>query len=159
MNYLFVKDDILSDPDGYVKEIYSNKFVDVPDGDKAFKNIQPREDDEFSKVVMEYFGAKFDIAHNFVRMSPYGQEEPNYIHSDEMMGDLTVILYLSKVHPENDGTTMYDSDDKPSCVVYSKYNRMLCFTSQVRHSRNIFENFGEGESSRLVQVIFLKRKL
>jgi len=53
---------------------------------------------------------------------------------------------------------MYDSDDKPSCVVYSKYNRMLCFTSQVRHSRNIFENFGEGESSRLIQVIFLKRK-
>ena len=88
MNYLFVKDDILSDPDSYVKEIYSNKFVDVPDGDKAFKNIQPREDDEFSKVVMEYFGSKFDIAHNFVRMSPYGQEEPNYIHSDEMMGGL-----------------------------------------------------------------------
>jgi hypothetical protein len=158
MNYLFTKDDVLSDPDAYVKEIYCGDFVDVPDGDKTFKNIQPRKDDEFSKVVMEYFGSKFDIAYNFVRMSPYGQEEPNYIHSDEMMGDLTVILYLSKEHPDNDGTTMYDSDDKPSCVVYSKYNRMLSFTSHVRHSRNIFENFGEGQSSRLIQVIFLKRK-
>jgi hypothetical protein len=158
MNYFFTEDNILLDPDQYVKEIYSNKFVDVPDGDKTFKNIQPREDDEFSKVVMEYFGSKFDIAYNFVRMSPYGQEEPNYIHSDEMMGDLTVILYLSKVHPENDGTTMYDSDRRPSCVVYSKYNRMLCFTSKVEHSRNIFENFGEGHFSRLIQVIFLKRK-
>jgi hypothetical protein len=158
MNYLFTKDNVLSDPDAYVKEIYCGEFVDVPDGDKKFKNIQPRKDDEFSKVVMEYFGSKFDIAYNFVRMSPYGQEEPNYIHSDEMMGDLTVILYLSKEHPDNDGTTMYDSDEKPSCVVYSKYNRMLSFTSHVRHSRNIFENFGEGQSSRLIQVIFLKRK-
>lgn len=158
MNYLFTKDDVLSDPDAYVKEIYCGEFVDVPDGDKTFKNIQPRKDDEFSKIVMEYFGSKFDIAYNFVRMSPYGQEEPNYIHSDEMMGDLTVILYLSKEHPDNDGTTMYDSDEKPSCVVYSKYNRMLSFTSHVRHSRNIFENFGEGQSSRLIQVIFLKRK-
>jgi hypothetical protein len=158
MNYFFTEDNVLLDPDQYVKEIYSNKFVDVPDGEKTFKNIQPREDDEFSKVVMGYFGSKFDIAYNFVRMSPYGQEEPNYIHSDEMMGDLTVILYLSKVHPENDGTTMYDSDRRPSCVVYSKYNRMLCFTSKVEHSRNIFENFGEGHSSRLIQVIFLKRK-
>jgi hypothetical protein len=158
MNYLFTKDNVLSDPDAYVKDIYCGEFVDVPDGDKAFKNIQPRKDDEFSKVVMEYFGSKFDIAYNFVRMSPYGQEEPNYIHSDEMMGDLTVILYLSKEHPDNDGTTMYDSEEKPSCVVYSKYNRMLSFTSHVRHSRNIFENFGEGESSRLIQVIFLKRK-
>jgi hypothetical protein len=158
MNYLFTKDDVLSDPDAYVKEIYCGEFVDVPDGDKTFKNIQPRKDDEFSKIVMEYFGSKFDIAYNFVRMSPYGQEEPNYIHSDEMMGDLTVILYLSKEHPENDGTTMYDLDEKPSCVVYSKYNRMLSFTSHVRHSRNIFENFGEGQSSRLIQVIFLKRK-
>jgi hypothetical protein len=158
MNYLFTKDDVLSDPDAYVKEIYCGDFVDVPDGDKTFKNIQPRKDDEFSKIVMEYFGSKFDIAYNFVRMSPYGQEEPNYIHTDEMMGDLTVILYLSKEHPDNDGTTMYDSDEKPSCVVYSKYNRMLSFTSHVRHSRNIFENFGEGQSSRLIQVIFLKRK-
>jgi hypothetical protein len=158
MNYLFTKDDVLSDPDAYVKDIYCGEFVDVPDGDKTFKNIQPRKDDEFSKIVMEYFGSKFDIAYNFVRMSPYGQEEPNYIHSDEMMGDLTVILYLSKEHPDNDGTTMYDSDEKPSCVVYSKYNRMLSFTSHVRHSRNIFENFGEGQSSRLIQVIFLKRK-
>lgn len=158
MNYLFTKDDVLSDPDAYVKEIYCGEFVDVPDGDKTFKNIQPRKDDEFSKIVMDYFGSKFDIAYNFVRMSPYGQEEPNYIHSDEMMGDLTVILYLSKEHPDNDGTTMYDSDEKPSCVVYSKYNRMLSFTSHVRHSRNIFENFGEGQSSRLIQVIFLKRK-
>jgi len=158
MNYLFTKDNVLSDPDAYVKDIYCGEFVDVPDGDKTFKNIQPRKDDEFSKIVMEYFGSKFDIAYNFVRMSPYGQEEPNYIHSDEMMGDLTVILYLSKEHPDNDGTTMYDSEEKPSCVVYSKYNRMLSFTSHVRHSRNIFENFGEGESSRLIQVIFLKRK-
>jgi hypothetical protein len=42
MNYLFTKDNVLSDPDAYVKEIYCGEFVDVPDGDKTFKNIQPR---------------------------------------------------------------------------------------------------------------------
>jgi len=42
--------------------------------------------------------------------------------------------------------------------VYSKFNRMIAFNSDSLHSRNLFENFGEGESARLIQVAFLKYK-
>ncbi len=73
-----------------------------------------------------------------------------------MMGDVTAILYLSKDHPKEDGTTIYDQDGERSCVLYSKFNRMVVFDSELAHSRNIFENFGKGDESRLIQVAFLK---
>jgi len=63
---------------------------------------------------------------------------------------------LSKEHPEQDGTTIYDSENQKTCTFYAKYNRMVVFDSKLPHSRNIFENFGSGESARLVQVAFLK---
>jgi len=37
--------------------------------------------------------------YNFIRQSPFRQEEPNFIHTDEMMGDITCILYLNQFHP------------------------------------------------------------
>jgi hypothetical protein len=36
---------------------------------------------------------------------------------------------------------------------------MVAFDSDCPHSRNIFENFGEGDEARLVQVIFLEQKI
>jgi hypothetical protein len=75
-----------------------------------------------------------------------------------MMGDLTCILYLNEESPSEDGTTIYDEEKKPLIRVYSKFNRMVAFESQLLHSRNIFENFGEEESARLIQVAFLKSK-
>jgi hypothetical protein len=35
---------------------------------------------------------------------------------------------------------------------------MIAFNSDALHSRNLFQNFGEGQTARLVQVIFLKAK-
>ena len=91
-------------------------------------------------------------------MSPYNQEEPNFIHRDDMMGDMTCILYLNKQKPALDGTTIYDENRNPIFVAYSKFNRMIAFESKYLHSRNIYKNFGEGRHSRLIQVIFLKKK-
>ena len=156
MNFLLF-DNVLFDPDEYVADILNNDFVDVYDGTNIFKNIQPRDyDDEFAQSVMELVGHNYDVAWNFVRRSPEGQPEPNFIHTDEMRGDITAILYLSKEHPEQDGTTIYDSENQKTCTFYAKYNRMVVFDSKLPHSRNIFENFGSGESARLVQVAFLK---
>jgi hypothetical protein len=150
-------DNIILDPKSYVKSIHSGIFIDVPDGDKFFKNIQPRNhDDEFALFVKDLF-PDYEINHNFVRKSPYNQEEPNFIHKDDMMGDMTCILYLNEHKPLGDGTTIYDEDNNPICVLYSKFNRMIVFNADALHSRNIYENFGEGEHSRLIQVIFLKR--
>jgi hypothetical protein len=151
-------DNIIIDPDNYIKDILSNNFCDVHDGEHVFNGIQQRGDDEFSAYVLSLFHG-YEVTFNFIRKSCIGQEEPNYIHSDEMMGDITAILYLSKEHPSDDGTTMYDDERKPLARIFSKFNRMVAFDSSILHSRNIFENFGEEDKSRLIQVIFLKHIL
>jgi hypothetical protein len=157
MNFVIL-DNVLIDPDLYVKDIHVGGFTDVQDGSKTFKNIQPRpHHDMFARIVMAYLGPKYAVTFNFIRKSPQGQEEPNFIHTDDMMGDITAILYLSKEHPKEDGTTIYDDQGERSCVFYSKYNRMIIFDSELAHSRNIFDNFGDDKSARLVQVVFLKK--
>lgn len=157
MNFI-IFDDVLIDPDEYVRDIHNTEFIDIYDGQNTFQNIQPRDyDDEFAQSVLELLGDGYSVVWNFVRMSPAGQEEPNFIHTDEMMGDITAILYLSKEHPEDDGTTIYNSDGSSACTFYAKYNRLVIFESKLPHSRNIFENFGQNESARLVQVAFLKQ--
>lgn len=151
-------DHVLKNPQDYVSEIYTYGFQDVADGQQIFRNIQPRgNNDDFAKFVSELF-PDYTIELNFVRRSPLNQEEPNFIHSDEMMGDIVCILYLNEMAPFEDGTTIYDEDKNPLTVIYSKFNRMIAFDSYVFHSRNIFENFGYEESARLIQVIFLKYK-
>ena len=155
---LITFDNIIKDPLSYVEDIHLHGFQDVADGEYTFKNIQPRDkNDEFAKYVSELFiGYKVDL--NFVRKSPLNQEEPNFVHTDEMMGDITCLLYLNEQAPEDDGTTIYDEDKKPLLTMYSKFNRMIAFDSNAPHSRNLFKNFGEGQTARLVQVIFLKLK-
>lgn len=158
MNFVIL-DNVLIDPEKYVKDIHSGEFIDFADGDKVFKNIQPRSNtDMFARIAMAYLGPDFYVALNFVRKSPENQIEPNFIHTDEMMGDVTAILYLSKDHPKEDGTTIYDENGDKSCVFYSRYNRMIIFDSELPHSRNILENFGKDEGARLIQVAFLKGK-
>jgi hypothetical protein len=130
----------------------------VEDGEHVFRNIQPRDaNDEFAEYVTNlFFGYK--VAFNFIRKSPLGQKEPNFIHTDEMMGDITCLLYLNHFEPDGNGTTIYDENHCKLFTMYSKFNRMVAFDSKSPHSRNIYDNFGEGEYARLVQVIFLKLK-
>lgn len=155
---LLVVENALKYPHEYVSDIHLHGFEDLADGQHVFRNIQPRgNNDDFAKLVLELF-PDYGIAFNFVRKSPLNQEEPNFIHSDEMMGDITCILYLNEMSPVEDGTTMYDDNKNPLVKVYSRYNRMIAFSSDILHSRNLFENFGEGETARLIQVIFLKAK-
>ena len=155
---LITFDNVLENPKDYVSDIHLHEFQDVADGQHVFRNIQPRGDsDDFAKFVSKLF-PDYRLELNFVRKSPLNQQEPNFIHSDEMMGDLTCILYLNEESPSEDGTTIYDEEKKPLIRVYSKFNRMVAFESNLLHSRNIFENFGEEESARLIQVAFLRLK-
>jgi hypothetical protein len=155
---LIAFDDVLKEPKNYVSDIYYHGFQDVEDGLNVFQNIQLRDsNDDFAKFVSQLF-PDYEVRFNFVRRSPLNQSEPNFIHTDEMMGDITCILYLNELSPVEDGTTIYDEDKNPLVVVYSKFNRMVAFNSDVFHSRNIFENFGHEQSARLIQVIFLKEK-
>jgi hypothetical protein len=153
---LITFDNIIKDPKAYVSDIHLHGFQDLADGDNIFKNIQPRNNnDEFAKYVTNFF-IGYKVNFNFVRKSELNQKEPNFIHTDEMMGDITCLLYLNKQAPEDDGTTIYDKNNEPLLTMYSKFNRMIAFSSDAPHSRNIFDNFGKAETARLVQIIFLK---
>jgi hypothetical protein len=152
INNFTIINDFLSDVDTHIDNIFSNDFIDI----EGFKGIQLRED-IVGDTILSLF-PDYEIAYNFARLSPEGQVEPNYIHSDEMMGELTCVLYLSKEHPEYDGTTFLDKNNDTQLVVRSKCNRMIIFPSVISHCRNIFSNFGSGKKSRLIQVLFLNKK-
>lgn len=160
--HISIIDNVLEDPDAYVAEVLSGIFIDVPDGDNVFKGIQLRENDLISIYIKNMF-PDYAINYNFIRKSPKNQEEPNFIHNDSIMGDLTVLLYLNKKHPKNSGTTFYEQKEAEDnyikiSEVRMKYNRMVVFPSEVMHSRNIKSNFGTGNDSRLIQVLFLNKK-
>lgn len=152
----FLFENVINSPSEYVDDILSGEFMSYQLGDSLFKGIQARGgDDEFCKFILEKFPGT-SVAYSFIRQSPKGQVEPNFIHTDEMMGDLTAILYLNKEAPSGDGTIIYDDSDKPVCSIHSKFNSAVVFDSSLRHSRSIYDNFGSVGKSRLIQVIFLR---
>ena len=148
--------DILEDPDAYVESIKENGFYDFNDGDRVFKNVQQLNPDSLTDSIGELLSSNLVIS--FARMSPFNQEEPNFIHKDDMHGDYTAIIYLNKDYPDEYGTTLYDEDSKELMVFKGRYNSLFIFPSSVNHSRNCFDNFGTEDDSRLVQVMFFKLK-
>lgn len=157
LRHFYLIDDFLDNPKDHIDDIYSGLFHEVDSPDGIFKGIQPRNNDEVKKKLCWFLRNEYEVAYNFVRRSPEGQAEPNFIHSDEMMGDLTAILYLSELYP-GDGTTIYDEDLVDKVKFTAAFNRMIIFDSDLLHSRNIFRNFGDGKSARLIQVLFLNKK-
>ena len=152
-----VIDNFLDNVEEHLTSILDGQFIDYDSSSGVFKNIQDRGFDSVAEKLINLI-YNTSVSYNFARLSPEGQQEPNFIHDDSMMGDLTCILYLSKDHPAEDGTTIYDPDCVTKCVeIRGKFNRMIIFDSSLPHSRNIFSNFGEGKSSRLIQVIFLNK--
>lgn len=156
-------DDFLLYPDFHLSEVMDGSFesidaLSVDTNEKiTFHGIQQLglNDQVGQKIMM----MGYDVLYNFVRMSPKDQQEPTHIHKDDMMGEYTAILYLSKIHPDDDGTTLYDDDmSKKNAIFMSKFNRLLIFPSDVYHSRNIFSNFGVGKDSRIIQVLFLNKR-
>ncbi len=144
--------DVLEDPDEYVSSILEKEFFDFFDGVSTFKNVLKLESDYVTDTIEDILD--LDLVLSFARQSPENQNEPNFIHTDDMHGQYTGILYLNKVHPSEYGTTLYDEDENPSLIYRAKYNSLFLFPSNTKHSRNMLENFGEGDGSRLVQVMF-----
>jgi len=137
-----IYNNVIKNVDSYKKDILKKGFEDILLGEDTFKNVQARGRDELVDfLLIKYPNYSPDL--NFARRSPIYQDEPNYIHTDEMMGDLTAILYL-----------YYKG--KKSCILKAKYNRLVVFPSDLYHSRNIFDNYGSAENARLIQVCFLK---
>lgn len=164
---LIVQDDVLGVPDWYRDEALRDRdeYKDVTIGADTFRGILPvyGDDDQFQNWIRSQ--GPFKPIISFFRRSPEGQPEPNYIHSDREMGDWTAILYLNPEPADGDGTIFWDAKDvdlsgdirgAERFRVRAQFNRAVIFPSHWWHSRALFDNYGHGDSARLIQVAFGK---
>jgi hypothetical protein len=177
---MFVFDDVLADPVTYRAMVLARPFTSVSFGDLSFHGIQLAHDQTFPSWIRSRFPALLPTL-SFFRQSPFGQIEPNYVHTDRDMGDWTALLYLTPEPEADDGTTFWRH--KPTGALASvardlterlgeqrawrdrtqweavarvdaKFGRAVLFPAAAFHSRSIPENYGIGDEARLVQVVF-----
>jgi hypothetical protein len=174
-----VFDDVLPDPMAYRAAALAQTFETHIHNTVPFHGIAMSPPD-VSALIMERFPS-YQPTLTFFRQSPKGQMEPNFIHCDRTMGDWTALLYLTPDPPAEDGTDFWThrptGDTKSTALgtesslpedekiqatadwdrrthVAGTFNRMLLFPAPYYHSRAIFDNFGDGDESRLVHVTF-----
>lgn len=165
-----VIDDVLFYADKYREQAVQAKFEEV----LGFPGIAKVDgQDWFAKTLAAMAQVPIRIEHSFFRRSPVGQREPNYIHTDQDMGQYTAILYLNYTHPEDDGTYFWKSRETGrltgTCTseygkdvnnfelirkVPMRFNRAVIFDSRLFHSRGLESNFGTDENARLIQTVF-----
>lgn len=152
-----VLDDVLDDPHAYRAQALAQDFRDVTIGPDTFRGIAPCPSGDVAAAAAEALGAEPVLS--FFRKSPAGQHEPNFVHSDEGMGRFTGIFYLNPTPPRGDGTTFYERRGEgwtSAQHVPARFNRLLLFSAEIPHSRALFDNYGQGDEARLIQVVFLR---
>jgi hypothetical protein len=177
---IHVFDDALQFPLIYRGAALTRTFATVDVGAK-FHGIALGADVVLPEVIAARF-PELEPKLSFFRRSPAGQEEPNFIHTDCDMGEWTAILYLTPNPPPDDGTTFWrhiatgrietvtgaTSDEnlgevlawrdrsqwEPWRTVAAVFNRVVVFPATYYHSRALEQNYGEGDSARLIQVLF-----
>lgn len=174
-NPILTFDDVLPDPCKYREEVLSLDYQSRQHGVLTFHGIAMDDNNRLPAWISGRFPGLISNL-SFYRKSPHGQSEPNFIHADIGMGDWTAIFYLNEKPPAGDGTTFYKHlptstfcavpefnafedwkiDDRwePWHKVNAKFNRLLLFKAPYFHSRSLYSNYGNGDTSRLVQVVF-----
>lgn len=177
---IHVLDNALLDPLAYRSAALAREFGTVDVGAK-FHGMALGADRALAYFIeLNFLG--LDPQLTFFRKSPADQSEPNFIHTDCDMGDWTAILYLTPNPPLDDGTTFWrhrksgriatatgaTSDAnlaetlawrdrtqwEPWRTVAAAFNRVVLFPATYYHSRALEANYGEGDSARLIQVLF-----
>lgn len=152
-----ILDDVLPDPMAYLSEVKRLQFRDLTFGPDTFRGIANSHRPDVDRAAEAQTNAAAVLS--FFRRSPKGQVEPNFIHSDEAMGKFTAIYYLNPEPAEGDGTAFWEQHDgewKMTRLVPAKFNRLVTFSAGLHHSRALFDNYGQGDGARLIQVIFLR---
>jgi hypothetical protein len=173
-----VFDDVLMSPQIYRAAALGLPFTDVHDGDDVFHGIAETPNQTLPDVLMSILPPGAAPVLTFFRQSPEGQVEPNFIHSDAMMGDVTAILFLTPTPPKGDGTAFWRTADTYEDhgpldkvamadranwvqweLIEARFNRLLLFKSDLYHSRALEANYGHGDDARLIQVAFVRGSL
>lgn len=179
-------DNAVPDPLVYRDHALTLPFGDIIAGPITFHNMAPIGHNPLSAALEADLG--LITTFSAFRLSPQGQEEPNFLHTDRDMGDWTGILYLNPDPPSGDGTDFFKhkktgevqstaaTKSDELCMEWMEwrrldlwevwhhvpavFNRLLLFPSPYFHARAIFDNYGSGLSdSRLVQLCFGTGKL
>ena len=101
-----VHDDVLTDPLAYRAAAVAQPVQSMTFGATTFHGLALAPDPTF----LTWFAATYPAyapTLTFLRTSPAGQIEPNDIHTDVDMGDVTALLYLTLDPPPGDGTTFW----------------------------------------------------
>lgn len=172
---IVVHDQVIAEPQAYREAALSLTFQSVDVGHAVFRGIALCPSTELAQWFEAAY-PQYRATLTFFRKSPRGQEEPNFIHTDVDMGDVTVILYLNPDPPSGDGTTFWRHKATGAVVgglmasevgkdaqawerwdsVDAAFNRCAVFDAPYFHSRAIPENYGAGDDARLIQVLFGK---
>jgi len=174
-----VFDDVVLDPHTYRAAALAQPFGELKSGSVTFKGLAPIGASPLSAWLKADYG--LTPTYETFRLSPEGQDEPSFVHTDRDMGDWTCILYLNPDPPAADGTTFWkyratgaiassaETDDakhaewvnwrdtaqwEPWHTVPAVFNRAILFPAPYFHSRAIFSNWGTGLDARLIQLCF-----
>lgn len=173
-----VFDHVLADPAAYRRAALALPFQTVDVGHAVFHGIAPCLDPTVPQWLERTY-PDLAVTLTFFRQSPAGQLEPNDIHNDVDMGDVTAILYLHPDPPAADGTTFWRHQasglqgsthalagaaghDRDAWQTWrhvpAACNRAVVFDAGLFHSRAIVANYGAGDDARLIQVLFARRR-
>ena len=179
-----VYDSVLADPVTYQRAALASQPQTYVVGNVSWHGLSECVNTEFVEWLAN-IRPDLTPTLSLIRQSPLNQVEPNFIHTDRDMGDWTAILYLTESPEAEDGTDFWrhrwsgatDSSSLSSVDsvheamawkdatqwshrlhVSAAFNRAVIFPASCFHSRAIFENYGFGETSRLTQVVFCKKK-
>jgi len=173
-----VFDDVLPDPHIYREAALRLPFGDLHAGPVTFHNMVPVGPNPLSATLEHDLGLVTTFS--AFRLSPEGQDEPNFVHTDRDMGEWTALLFLNPDPPASDGTRFYryretgaiqsTAEDEAlldelldwhdlgqwECwhTVAASFNRCVVFPASYFHSRALFRNWGTGQEARLIQLAF-----
>lgn len=175
-----VIDGAVPQPDDYRASALLCDFHSIPAGGACFHGMAEIGHSPLAAMLEAEF-LSLHVTYEAFRLSPEGQDEPTFIHTDADMGTWSGILYLNPDPPAGDGTTFWkrrvtgalaspdvprdeqpleavDWADRslwePWRTVEAVYNRLLLFPARYYHSRALFGNWGAGLDARLIQLVF-----
>lgn len=175
---VYIFDGVIRKPEAWREQALSGDFRTFDFPACSFHGINAHPPADELLAFLGRFFPRFSPSITFARQSPAGQVEPHFIHSDIDMGDWSAVLYLNPERPRGDGTDFWThratgavesfipherSEEGKTTEgwelrehVEGVFNRMVVFPSSYFHSRAIHDNWGQGNESRLVQVVFGK---